>query len=277
MAEMSKKLHFLKNGTEQTAKAYSTTSESGSSYITNVIDNITCYVPLVSTSDSRATYGRVLKSGTTYAIASSGKPAYTEKSWTTAGTYTWTAPVGVTRVRVAVCGGGCSGLALTLVRITAGTYYGSVGGASSFGNLMKTTPPSHGASIVCKVYHYGNEESDYYVDLRERTSPCGSPNGRNGITKGSSHMPGGTGYALSFTLANGSYGKGGNAREEYPIDSVSGGSGGYNTGYVNVTPGSTYTITVGAGEGKPTSNNVAAEYFDVGNSGFVLIAYGGSI
>lgn len=34
MAEMTKKLHFLKNGTEQTAKIYTTASEAGSNYIT---------------------------------------------------------------------------------------------------------------------------------------------------------------------------------------------------------------------------------------------------
>ena len=34
------------------------------------------------------------------------KLEYTEQSWTTAGTYTWTCPAGVTRIRVAVCGGG---------------------------------------------------------------------------------------------------------------------------------------------------------------------------
>ena len=34
------------------------------------------------------------------------KLEYTEKSWTTAGTFTWTCPEGVTKVKVAVCAGG---------------------------------------------------------------------------------------------------------------------------------------------------------------------------
>ena len=38
-------------------------------------------------------------------IVNAPKPAYTEKSWTTPGTYTWTVPEGVTRIRIAVCGG----------------------------------------------------------------------------------------------------------------------------------------------------------------------------
>jgi len=46
------------------------------------------------------------ESATMTVVVNSAKPAYTEKSWTTAGTYSWTVPAGVTRVRVAVCGGG---------------------------------------------------------------------------------------------------------------------------------------------------------------------------
>ena len=34
MAELTKNLHFLKNGTEQTAKIYTTASEAGNNYIT---------------------------------------------------------------------------------------------------------------------------------------------------------------------------------------------------------------------------------------------------
>lgn len=109
MAEMTKKLHFLKSGTEQTAKAYSTTAEAGSSYITNSIDNTTCYIPLVSTSDSRATVGRVLKNGTTYAIATMSKPAYAKVTYTTPGTYTFTVPAGVTTLKVTVAGAGGGG------------------------------------------------------------------------------------------------------------------------------------------------------------------------
>lgn len=54
---------------------------------------------------------------------------------------------------------------------------------------------------------------------------------------------------------SGDYGKGGNF----------GGSGGYDSQYVAVTAGQSYTITVGAAGG---SN---------GSAGFVLIAYGGDI
>jgi len=46
------------------------------------------------------------ESATMTVVVNSAKPAYTEKSWNTAGTYTWTVPSGVTKVKVAVCGGG---------------------------------------------------------------------------------------------------------------------------------------------------------------------------
>ena len=75
MAELSKKLHFLKSGTEQTAKAYSTAAEAGSIYIPSKIDGVACYIPIGSTSDVMATNGRVIKGGTTYAIKSQSKPA----------------------------------------------------------------------------------------------------------------------------------------------------------------------------------------------------------
>ena len=54
-----------------------------------------------------------------------------------------------------------------------------------------------------------------------------------------------------------------------------GGSGGYNSNYVTVVPGASYTITVGSGGSSYAyKNSVSA---NAGNSGFVLIAYGGDI
>lgn len=83
-----------------------------------------------------------------------------------------------------------------------------------------------------------------------RKGAGGEPNGHastgNNVTDG---------FALSFDKSSGDYGKGGNF----------GGSGGYDSQYVAVTAGQSYTITVGAAGG---SN---------GSAGFVLIAYGGDI
>lgn len=110
MAELTKKLHFKKNTTEYLAKAYSTTAEAGAEYITNEIDGVTAYVPIGATNDSRATIGRVKKSGgTEKAILTMGKPPYAKKQWTTPGTHTFTVPAGVTIVNVEIAGAGGGG------------------------------------------------------------------------------------------------------------------------------------------------------------------------
>lgn len=252
MAELAKKLHFLKNGTEQTAKAYSTTDEVGSIYIPSKIDGVACYIPVGSVSDAMATNGRVIKSGTTYAIKSQAKPAYTEKSWTTPGTYTFTVPKGITRIRVAVCGGGGGGAYIGY----NGTATANEGGSSSFGSLVSATGGNGG-----------------YVKLSFSSTVTGgtggSPNGRSGSAdKKSSAVSGGTGFALSFNLTNGSYGNGG-ASSGSSGPRAGGGSGGYDSRYVNVSPNQSYTVVVGAG-----GNGNGG---DSGKSGFVLIAYGGDI
>ena len=68
MAELTKNLHFLKNGTEQTAKIYTTASEAGSNYITVKVDGTTGYVPIGDIGNINATMGMVNKSGNTYTI-----------------------------------------------------------------------------------------------------------------------------------------------------------------------------------------------------------------
>jgi len=60
------------------------------------------------------------------------------------------------------------------------------------------------------------------------------------------HILGGRGFALSFTLTNGSYGQGGGVYNSSGM-AATGSSGGYNSNYVNVTEGTTYSIVVGAG------------------------------
>ena len=263
MAELTKKLHFLKNGTEQTAKAYSTTGEAGSAYIPSKIDGVNCYIPIGSTSDAMATNGRVIKGGTTYAIKSQAKPPYTEISYTTAGTYTFTVPAGVTRMRVAVCGGGGASAYTMFPYVSSGN-----GGTSKFGELIQATGGGGG-----RANHNGDTGT-------ASAGSAGTPNGNAGTTSmnndGSRWYSGGAGFELSFTKTSGSYGKGGDAYGYYYwAPCGTGGSGGYNSGYVTVSPGTTYTITVGAG-GKIASNSEASAMKD-GNSGFVFIAYGGDI
>ena len=73
MAELTKNLHFLKNGTEQTAKIYTTASEAGNKYIKVKVDGTTGYVPIGDIGNINATMGMVKKSGNTYTILYSSK------------------------------------------------------------------------------------------------------------------------------------------------------------------------------------------------------------
>ena len=82
MAELAKKLHFLKNGTEQTAKIYTTASEAGNNYITVKVDGTTGYVPIGDIGNINATMGMVNKSGNTYTILYSKLPSLTRTTAT---------------------------------------------------------------------------------------------------------------------------------------------------------------------------------------------------
>ena len=255
MAELAKKLNIKKSGATTTCKIYSTTAEAGSSYASTKVDNVAAYVPLVATNDGRASAGRITKSGSTQAIASTGKPPYTEKSWTTAGTYTWTCPVGITRIRAAVCGGGGGGA------YNEGT--GGSGDTSFIKNNTVSILQATGGSGGKVVYYEGE-------GLKTYQATGGTPNGRAGEARAYSPSKGGTGFALSLTLNDGTYGQGG-ATEGGRAWTSGGGSGGYNSGYISVSPNTVYTIKVGTGGSK--ANNDAYN----GNNGFVLIAFGGDI
>jgi len=114
---------------------YTTTYKVGSTAYTNT-SSLAVGTHTVTCTATKT--GGNSESATMTVVVNSAKPAYTEKSWTTAGTYSWTAPAGVTRVRVAVCGGGGGGIFMSM----NGTYpatSASTGGTSSFGNLLSAT------------------------------------------------------------------------------------------------------------------------------------------
>lgn len=227
MGTMNKKLYIKQtNGTAVGCNIYTTAAEAGDKSLTVRADGVAGYVALKPITDSNATAGRVSIGGVTYAIAtkheSGGGTAvpYTEKSWTTAGSHTFVVPNGVSRVRVALCGGGAGRGAFS-----AG---GNGGDTSAFG--VVATGGEGGSA-----WTYGNGGS-----------PNGYASSGNSITDG---------FAVSFDKASGDYGKGGNYC----------GSGGYDSQYVAVTAGQSYTITVGGAGGNG------------GTGGFALIAYGGDI
>lgn len=112
MSILSQKLYIKKGSSTAACNIYSTAAEAGDKSLTVRADGVAGYVALKPITDSNATAGRVSIGGVTYAIAtkheSGGGTAvpYTEKSWTAAGSYTLTVPDGVSRLRVALCGGG---------------------------------------------------------------------------------------------------------------------------------------------------------------------------
>ena len=209
-------------GTAVGCNIYSTAAEAGDKALR--VGN--GYVALKPITDANATAGRVSINGVTYAIATQHTAAvsvpYTEQQWTKAGSYTFTVPDGITRVRVAVCGGGAG----------KGSLIGNGKGGGNTSAFGITATGGHGGGVAW------------------RKGAGGEPNGHastgNNVTDG---------FALSFDKSSGDYGKGGNF----------GGSGGYDSQYVAVTAGQSYTITVGAAGGSG------------GTGGFVLLAYGGDI
>lgn len=217
------KLYIQKTGgTAVGCNIYNTAAEAGD----KALRVGSGYVALKPITDANATAGRVSVDGVTYAIATQHTAAvsvpYTEKYWTDAGDYMFTVPSGVSRMRVAVCGGGAG-------------KGGLLGNGKNGGNTSAfgiTATGGHGGGVA-------------WIN-----GGGGTPNGHastgNNVTDG---------FALSFDKSSGNYGKGGNF----------GGSGGYDSQYVAVTAGQSYTITVGAAGGSG------------GTGGFVLLAYGGDI
>ena len=220
MSILSQKLYIKKGSSTAACNIYSTAAEAGDKALR--VGN--GYVALKDVTDANATAGRVSINGVTYAIATQHTAAvsvpYTEKYWTDAGDYTFTVPSGVSRMRVALCGGGAG----------AGAFAaGNTGGDTRAFDLIATG--GEGGS----AWTYGNGGT-----------PNGYASSGNKVTDG---------FALSFDKASGDYGKGGSY----------GGSGGYDSQYVTVNTGHTYTLTVGGAGGSG------------GTGGFILLGYGGDI
>ena len=204
------------------------------------------------------------------AITKVSIPPYTEKSWTTPGTYTWTVPAGVTRIRVAVCGGGGG-----WIFAYGGEVQGENGGKSALGNLL-----SANGGGGAYVNHY--TQTTAQETLRGGTG--GTPNGRDGTKtfyQNTATSTGGNGFTLNFNMTTGNYGSGGSCTgSRYSASTVhaGGGSGGYNTKYVDVESLKTYQVIVGAGgAGKNSDNDNRLASYTNAKSGFVLIAYGEGI
>lgn len=170
-----------------------------------------------------------------YKVNSEIVVAFTSQSWTSPGTYTWVAPFTGT-VTACVIGGGGGGCneSYNYSWTTAGS-----GNQSLFGSIVATG----GGGGRCMR---PDSES---TQGRANGGSAGSPNGRTGGADTiNGNASGGIGFALATTLTNGSYGKGGNARDAgYMNTAAGGGSGGCNITSVSVIQGTSYQVVVGSG------------------------------
>lgn len=145
MAELNKKLHIKKGSTEQIVKLYSTKDEAGLAYAYIIVDGVQAYIPLVSDTDSRASLGRVKEhSGSQFAMLSSDIAPYDKSEYRSAGTYTWTAPIGVTYAKVTIAGGG-----------GGGSVYSFIGYSGGSGELITQTVSVSPSTTYTVVVGYG--------------------------------------------------------------------------------------------------------------------------
>ena len=180
MSILSKKLYVQKTGgTAVACNIYSTSAEAGEKARRERVDNIDGYIALKATDDANATGMRVKIGTVIYAVATkheSGGVAipYTESYWTEAGSHSFAVPAGVTRLRVAVCGGGGG---------KGGWLLGGNGGDSSAFGLTATG--GRGG------WRWGEGSGG---------EPNGIASSGNSITDG---------FDISFDKLSGLYGKGG--------------------------------------------------------------------
>ena len=290
MATFTKKL-YMKNsaGTQQTAVIYSTAGEAGSNYMYATVDGSQGYIGLVATSHSKATMGRVSKSGTTYAISSSNPPAYAYTTMTTAGSGVFTVPNSVTRLRVTCVGGGAGGTYNNWVYSPSAPpvywdFSPAAGGSTTFGSVT--------ASGATAPYYYG--ASRYQVassrDSKSWKGEIGGAVPSQGFVNGvivewtSSYYSGAPATPLvnihGTTIC--SAGAGGSADDDG--ETITTGGSGYRViSTINVTPGQQIAWSVGAG-GKNSSNGMGSwpnycfssggQGTCPGNPGAILVEYG---
>lgn len=213
----------------------------------------------------------------TYAILSTGASPYAKKQWTTAGTYTFTVPARITRIRATCVGGGGAGTARHTNANTAN------GEDSSFGSVVAKGGNScrlNGDTVV--QYPYGGSPNGRSGGLWCRggaftaTDAAGNEYQVNDTTKDVYHA-GGKGFALSTSKADGDYGRGGQVYNwDYYCTYGSGGSGGWNQQTIAVTPNTTITVKVGARANYASgdADGINTSESNQARGGFVIIEYG---
>lgn len=217
---------------------------------------------------------------------SGGSTGATSKSWTTAGTYTWTVPSGVTTINVTSAkgggggGGGGGGAASTWTQYVSNSshvwFLSSGSGGTSGSSGENTTIKDSSGNILLNVSGgTGGSGGDGCTEssCSDSVSAAAVPSGSNGGKGGS----GGRGTTCitdgSTDVCNGYPG-----HQGYDASSVTNRS-------VSVLPGQVLTITVGAGgsggaggtggiadsSGQTSGDNGSAGY--AGGAGYVHISW----
>ena len=184
-------------------------------------------------------------------------------TFNTAGTFTWVAPAGVTRIIVEACGGGGEGGAIGSSSGAGAnsTFNGVIvgAGANSASGLTGGTTTTTTSSPI--VYPGGNGGSSFTSGTSSPLYLGGAGNDPYGGGGASDYGPAGAGGGNPAPA--GSYGAGGGG-----ANSDGGGGAGarkFYTVFSNITPGNSYTVVVGAGG----NNGVAG----AGMNGIVIIYY----
>ena len=239
MAIYAKKV-YLKNtsGKQQTAEIYSKPEEAGPNYIYVTIDGSAGYIALAGTSDSNATSGRVKRSGTTYAIASTGIPPYTSKLLTTVEPGTFKVPSGVTKLRVTCVGGGAGGV---VTYNSGGSFDKSAGLASTFGSI---TASGAGAAYFYRTSSTDSEGNVSY-DITSVTPGSGTTAGYTS-TRTSSVYDGAPAVPITNYQGTQVHTAGNGGHADGAGDALACGSSGHKTvSVITVTPGQSISYTVG--------------------------------
>ena len=288
MAILAKKLNIKNSaGTTQQCNIYGTTGEAGSTYMYATVDGVQGYIPLVSTSDGRATSGRVLKSGTTYAIGNTAIPPYTSRLLTSNGTFT--VPSGVTKLKVTCVGGGAgcfcycgspdSNEQYTLGDMyNTGWVYGYGGGTTTFGGVSAAGGGRSGCYISCGLCSQDRDDSGSpccHYDTRQLVLGSGTINAKSYHC---GQYGGNPGTYLSDTQGNsGTFGSGGGGGGDHHNDTiytVTGATGYVTTSTINVTPGQNISYSIGVGG----SYYIDWSYtYENGTQGAILVEYGQGI
>lgn len=203
---------------------YDNVAEAGNAYSYIKLNGTTGYIPLCTPDDSRATAGRVKEhTGTIWAIATSGIPAYKKVTYSTPGSFTFTVPGGVTKLRVEVAGAGGSGG--TAGQGDDGWQAGGRGGNGAKVNTTMSVTPN--TSITVVVGAGGAAPGGY---------------NRNGNTGGSSSVG-------SITAAGGSGGRRGEeGTSGANAGNGAGGAGSFSSGKYG-TAGSNGWVIIEYGQG----------------------------